>query len=129
MLLLKSRVVNISGYVFSTTNGTRINRWNLKREFANALRKAGITDFRFHDLRHTFATRLVQSGIDLYRVAKLLGHRDVSTTQRYAHHCPESLRSSVEMLDKCYKSVTIGGQVDSSTGIKSFKIKHAPLAQ
>ena len=129
MLLNKSKVVNISGYVFSTMNGTKISRWNLKREYANALRKANITNFRFHDLRHTFATRLVQSGVDLYRVAKLLGHRDISTTQRYAHHHPESLRSSVEILDKCYKSVTICAQESCSTGEKSLIIKHAPLAQ
>ncbi len=129
MLALKSKVVSISGYVFSTMNGTKISRWNLKREFKNALKKACITNFRFHDLRHTFATRLVQSGVDLYRVAKLLGHRDVSTTQRYAHHHPESLRSSVEILDKCYKSVTIGAQENCSTANKSFKIKRAPLAQ
>ena len=104
----KSRVVTISGYVFSTQNGTMISRWNLQREFKHALRKAEIENFRFHDLRHTFATRLVQSGIDLYTVSKLLGHRDITTTQRYAHHYPESLRSGVEVLDKCYKSATIG---------------------
>ena len=63
LLLLKSKLVNISGYVFSTMNGTKISRWNLKREFDNALRKAGITDFRFHDLRHTFATRLCSQGL------------------------------------------------------------------
>ena len=50
-----------------------------------------IPHVRFHDLRHTFATRLIQGGIDLYKVAKLLGHRDIRTTQRYAHHYPESL--------------------------------------
>jgi len=53
-------------------------------------------------------TRLTQAGEDLYRIAKLLGHRDVKTTQRYAHHYPESLRGSVEVLDDlCHKFVTI----------------------
>lgn len=56
--------------------------------------------FRFHDLRHTFATRLVQAGVDLYKVAKLLGHKDIRMTQRYAHHYPESLRDGVEVLDR-----------------------------
>ena len=61
--------------------------------------KAGIVDCHFHDLRHTFATRLVQSGIDLYKVQRLLGHKSPIMTQRYAHHYPESLRDGVEILD------------------------------
>ena len=58
-------------------------------------------------MRHTFATRLVQNGVDLYKVKELLGHKTLAMTMRYAHHYPESLRSSVELLDMCYKSVTI----------------------
>jgi integrase len=95
----KAKVISMSGYVFTTGNGTKIRARNLQREFYKAIQKAGITHCRFHDLRHTFATRLVQSGVDLYSVSKLLGHRDISTTQRYAHHYPESLRNSVKILD------------------------------
>ncbi|MDP6584447.1 MAG: tyrosine-type recombinase/integrase, partial [Anaerolineales bacterium] len=58
-----------------------------------------IEDFTFHGLRHTFATRLAQSGEDLYKISKLLGHKDISTTQRYAHHCSDSLRETVEVLE------------------------------
>ena len=76
-----------------------IDAAKLKRAFIAAVEAAKIEDFRFHDLRHTFATRLVQKGVDLYKVSKLLGHSDVSTTQRYAHHYPESLRDGVEILD------------------------------
>ena len=54
----------------------------------------------FHDLRHTFATRLVQAGVDLYKVQRLLGHKSPMMTQRYAHHYPESLRDGVEILDR-----------------------------
>jgi hypothetical protein len=64
-----------------------------------AVRKAEIPDFHFHDLRHTFATRLVQAGKDLYKVQKLLGHKTAAMTQRYAHHSPESLRDAVSVLD------------------------------
>jgi len=67
-----------------------------------------IENFHFHDLRHTFATRLVQSGFDLYKVQCLLGHRSPIMTQRYAHHYPESLREGVEMLEK-YRLVSTGG--------------------
>lgn len=104
LLLAKSKVISMTGYVFATANGTRIGARNLQREFYNARTKAikktpEISNFRFHDLRHTFATRLVQAGEDEARVGELLGHKDSKTTKRYAHHNPESLRSSVKILD------------------------------
>jgi site-specific recombinase XerD len=102
MLLNKGKVVSMSGYVFATQNGTQILNTNLQREFSKVVEKAKMTDFRFHDLRHTFATRLVQSGVDLYSVAKLLGHKDIKTTQRYAHHHIDSLRQSVRVLDSFF---------------------------
>jgi integrase len=94
----KSKVMSMSGYVF-TTQGRKMKFRNLVKSFHLALKKAEVQRFRFHDLRHTFATRLVQSGVDLYSVAKLLGHKDIKTTQRYAHHYPESLRHHVKILD------------------------------
>lgn len=99
VLIRRSKVIPISGYIFATSNGTKIMPRNLNRGFVKALTKAGIENFRFHDLRHTFATRLTQHGTDIYKIAKLLGHKDISTTQRYAHHYPESLRDGVEVLD------------------------------
>jgi len=71
------------------------------------MRKVGIKDFRFHDIRHTFATRLAQAGVDLYKISKL-GHKDIKMTQRYAHHCPDSLRDGVEILEVDYNLTTIG---------------------
>jgi integrase len=70
------------------------------RFFHDAAVKAQIKDFRFHDLRHTAATRMIQAGKDLYKVQRLLGHKSPLMTQRYAHHYPESLRDAVEVLDK-----------------------------
>lgn len=99
LLIRRSKVIPSSRYVFSTGQGTRITARNLNRAFYKAIKKANISSFRFHDIRHTFATRLVQSGVNLYKVSKLLGHKDISTTQRYAHHYPESLRDGVEILD------------------------------
>jgi site-specific recombinase XerD len=72
---------------------------SVRQAFEKVIKKTGIKDFRFHDLRHTFATRLVQRGVDLYKVKELLGHKSIQMTMWYAHHYPESLRSSVEVLD------------------------------
>lgn len=58
---------------------------HLRRAFRLALRKAKIEAFHFHDLPPTFATRLVQAGIDLYKVQQLLGHKSPIMPQRYAH--------------------------------------------
>ncbi len=99
LLKAKNKVRHISNYVFPSQVGTKIQTNRLVRAFIKAVKRAGLEDFHFHDLRHTFATRLAQAGVDLYKIAKLLGHRDITTTQRYAHHYPESLRSSVEILD------------------------------
>jgi site-specific recombinase XerD len=94
-------------FIFPSGAGTKILRRRLIRAFFKAVKDAGLEGFHFHDRRHTFATRLAQSGVDLSRIAKLLGHNDISTTQRYAHHCPESLRSGVDVLQNYYNSTTV----------------------
>jgi site-specific recombinase XerD len=53
--------------------------------FKRAARKAEVKDFTFHDLRHTFASRVGMAGVDLPTVKELLGHRDLSMTMRYIH--------------------------------------------
>ena len=87
-------------YVFHTRNGTRIAGRNLQQAFCLAVKRARIEKFRFHDLRHTFATRLIQAGVDIYTVQKLGRWKSISMVMRYAHHHPESLRSGVEVLDR-----------------------------
>lgn len=86
--------------VFPSANGTRMIHRNLFRAYKSALEKAGLMHVRFHDLRHTFATRLVQSGVDLYTVQKLGRWKTVSMVMRYAHHYPESLRPGIEVMDR-----------------------------
>jgi Phage integrase family len=87
-----------SGPVFKSPLGNTLQVRFLVREFCEARDRAGIPDFRFHEMRHTFATRLVQRGNDLYKVQRLLGHKTGTMTQRYAHHSPESLRDGVNVL-------------------------------
>ncbi len=70
-----------------------------KTAFAGALRRAGIPRCRFHDLRHTFATRLVCLGVDLVTVKQLMGHADISTTMKYTHPSPPHKRDAVARLD------------------------------
>jgi len=100
LLRQKSRVKSISGYLFVSEAATKIDARNLLRAYYSARKTAKLEGVRFHDLRHTFATRLVQRGVDLYTVKELMGHKTITMTMRYAHHNPESLRHGVEVLDR-----------------------------
>ena len=95
-------------YVFLSCNGRKIFQNAFRKSFYRVLKKVGIENFCIHDLRHTFTTRLAQSGVDLYKISKLLGHKDIKMTQRYAHHCADSLRDGVDTLETDYNLTTIG---------------------
>ncbi|MFI5091984.1 MAG: tyrosine-type recombinase/integrase [Candidatus Acidiferrales bacterium] len=71
---------------------------DLKAGFALACGKAGISGVTWHTLRHTFASRLVNSGVDIVTVKELLGHSSLSVTMRYAHTNIDSKRAAVEKL-------------------------------
>ncbi len=83
--------------LFLQSNGRPVVQINTA--FTNAVREAGIEDFRIHDLRHTFASWLVQSGVTLPEVRDLLGHATVKQTERYAHLAPGLLHKAVAILD------------------------------
>jgi integrase len=102
------KIKNNEDYVFHD-NGRRIYPVKLQRAFRRACMIAEIENFRFHDLRHTFASCLRQGGIDIHTISKLLGHKDIRMTQRYAHLSVENLRDAISVLEKenGYNSVTV----------------------
>ena len=91
-----------SQWVFAHKDGTRVQ--SVKRSFTAACEKAGIKDFRVHDLRHTCASWLVSSGQPLPAVRDLLGHSTIKMTERYAHLSPENVRLAVNALDSMSQS-------------------------
>lgn len=86
-----------SAWVFAWPDGRRVTR--LYEQFQTAKKRAGIDDFRIHDLRHTFASWLVSAGVPLTEVRDLLGHASVRETERYAHLAPNRLVQAVEQLE------------------------------
>jgi integrase len=84
-----------SEYVFPSRQGTRKGHiFDLRKPFERACERAGIDNFRIHDIRHPFASIAVMSGASLYDVQKLLGHQDIAMTQRYAHLSDDGLKKA-----------------------------------
>jgi excisionase family DNA binding protein len=88
---------NCSPYLFANPK-TGKPLTTVKRAFKTACKKAGISGLRFHDMRHTFATRLIAKGTDIITVKELLGHSSVTITERYTHSFREQKKKAVELL-------------------------------
>lgn len=86
-----------SDYVFYHKDGSP--RKTVRKSFSTAMKRANIMNFRFHDLRHTFASHLVMAGIDLNTVRELLGHADLTMTLRYAHLSQDHKKKAVGVLE------------------------------
>lgn len=93
-------------WVFANeSGGNHLDAHNfINRVFAPAVREAGIEDFHWHDLRHTFASRLAMRGVELRTIAELMGHKTIQMTMRYAHLAPGYLADAVRTLDRPTKS-------------------------
>ncbi len=86
-----------SGLIFANPR-TGAPYTEVKKSFKAACKAAEIKDLRFHDLRHTFATRLIEAGADIVTLKELLGHFSIRVTQRYTHPSQEQKRAAVELL-------------------------------
>lgn len=89
-----------SPYVFLDSNGKQLYAVKVQRAFRKVVKEAKIEDFRFHDLRHCFASYLRQSGVELDIIGKLMGQKDLRSTKRYTHLNKECLRKPIEKLDE-----------------------------
>ncbi|HEX5412835.1 MAG TPA: site-specific integrase [Terriglobia bacterium] len=99
-----------SPYVF---DGTDPAKW-----FRKVLKEAEVTNLHWHDLRHTFASRLAMAGVPMRHIAELMGHAEIQTTMRYAHLQPGQLADAVERL----ASEPTGGQTDTATGTRVLAV-------
>ncbi len=99
---------NTSEFVFLNKNGVRYK--SVRTAFTTSLKKAGITDFRFHDLRHTFASHFAMNVGDLLTLKEILGHSSMDMVQRYAHLASKHKRKQINilsgMLNPCHQSAT-----------------------
>jgi integrase len=94
-------------WVFSHKGGERVQY--MQNGFKAACVRAGIKDFRVHDLRHTCASWMVQQGVPLLEVRDVLGHSSIEMTERYSHLAPGRLKSAVGVLDRLQPSYTKAG--------------------
>ncbi|MEK6714020.1 MAG: site-specific integrase [Nitrospirota bacterium] len=97
--ITKARKHPGSEYVFCTKTGNCYT--DIRKPFARSLKRAGIADFRFHDLRHTFASQLAMASVDLNTIRELMGHKSMRMTIRYAHLSSNHKNHAVDLLNEC----------------------------
>jgi len=96
VVTLKSQQPIPNSFVFQGEEDQPIT--DIKKAWVNLLKQAAINNFRFHDLRHHFASKLVMAGVDLNTVRELLGHGNLDMTLRYAHLAPEHKAAAVNLI-------------------------------
>jgi len=95
--LIKVRKHPNSPFIFVNEKGKPYT--DIRKSFHAALRRAGIKDFRFHDLRHTYASQLAMAGVDLNTIRELMGHKSIKMTLRYSHLSSGHKKRAIEALN------------------------------
>lgn len=88
-----------NNWVFLSPRGTKLRHSHAWEDFRKMVKKAGLENVTIHTLRHSYASHLVMSGVDLYTVGQLLGHRDLKSTQIYSHLSQDHLKEAVNKLE------------------------------
>ena len=113
MLLKKLKEKNPdSQNVFLSVHGKQLK--SVRKPFHTALKKAGINDFRFHDLRHTFASHFIMNGGDLLTLKEILGHSSMKMAERYSHLAAAHKRRQITNIEGLFSD---GHPMDTSTKI------------
>lgn len=117
-------LTNKTGLVFKGRYGGQLD--NVRKSWAGVLKSADIQNFRWHDLRHHFASRLVMNGADIYVVKELLGHSTIAITEKYAHLAPEHKAAAVALLDGNkrrgnFRSSNVERYIDSAISVEIMR--------
>jgi len=113
-----AKKVSKGEYVFSENGKPYLD---VKTGWWTALEKAGIENFTFHGLRHTFGSRLGMAGVDIKTIAELMGHKDIKMTMRYSHPTPEHKRKAVETLEKVTSNLTTQANPEENRKVVSLR--------
>jgi integrase len=87
-----------TGYVFLAHDGRPFSNYRVNYAIRSLCKRAGLRNIGWHTLRHTFASHLAMRGVPLPAIKELMGHSSITTTMRYAHVAPSTLRLAIEML-------------------------------
>ena len=96
-----NRILGREDWVFPAERSA--DRVEVSKRFARICKNAGLENFRFHDLRHSAASRMAKAGISILKVQEILGHKSVSMTKRYSHLRPTGLRDVANILGESFE--------------------------
>ncbi len=108
MDVFKSIVRRIDSPFVFPGNLPGTHRSDFPKSWEKFLETVGIKNFLWHDLRHTFGSRLAMKVVDIFTISKLMGHKTITMTQRYAHLSPGCLQEAVNVLDRSASGTKMG---------------------